>query len=91
MTTTPTHPKETPMTVTATAPATTTPVNPYTIPAKVTGWAVIIVFLGALWGAGNDPENAAWSAFAVVAMIACYLYNKIRQAAFAARTKRNAR
>ncbi|MGX6605688.1 hypothetical protein ACWKSP_26675 [Micromonosporaceae bacterium Da 78-11] len=66
-------------------PTMTTPTvtkNPYNIQTRITGWAVVAVFLGALWGAGHDPENASWSAFALVAIISIYAYNKIRQVAF---------
>jgi hypothetical protein len=77
------QPKESPMTTTT--PETTTvstPTNPYRIPAIITGWGVVAVFIGALWGAGHNPEHAEWSAFALVAIIAVYAYNKIRATAF---------
>jgi hypothetical protein len=40
------------------------------------------VFLAALWGAGHHPDDAGVSAFAVVVMIALYLFNKARKVAF---------
>lgn len=70
--TTTTEPTVKPITVT----------NPHRIPALITGWAVIAVFLGALWGAGHHPADAGVSAFAVVAMVSIYLYNKARKVAF---------
>jgi len=73
-----TNPKESPMTAT-----TTTQIkNPHRIPALITGWAVIAVVLGALWGAGRDPQHAAWSGLAVVAIVAIYGYHKVRKATF---------
>lgn len=60
----------------------TTVTNPHRVPTILTGWAVIAVFLGALWGAGHDPKHAGISAFAVVVMIGVYLYNKARKVAF---------
>ena len=72
-----TQPKETPMTATS-APTK----NPHHVPTLITGWAVVAVILGALWGAGRDPEHAAWSGLAVVAIIAVWGYNKVRKTAF---------
>jgi len=77
------HQKENTMTATTqTAARPITVANPHRIPTLITGWAVIAVFLGALWGAGHHPDDAAWSAFAVIAMIGIYLYNKARKVTF---------
>ena len=86
-----TYLKETDMTTTAhapTAPNLTTR-NPHRLPARVTGWGVVLVFLGAMWGAGHDPANAAWSAAAVVLMVGFYLSNKVKQFTFDRRTRRS--
>lgn len=68
------------MTATATAAAPTIPANPHRIPAAITGWAIPFVVLGALWGAGHQPEDASWSAAAVVAIVAIFALHKTRQA-----------
>lgn len=66
------------MTTTATTQAPAQVSNPHRIGTLITGWAIPIVFLGALYGASTTPEHAGWSAFAVLAIIACYAYNKVR-------------
>jgi hypothetical protein len=53
--------------------------NPHRIPTLITGWAVIATVIGGLYGASHDPEHASWSAFAIVASIGVYLYNKVRK------------
>jgi hypothetical protein len=77
------------MTTTQAGPAQAADVrNPHRIPARLTGWGVVLVFLGAMRGAGHDPKNAAWSAAAVVLMVGFYLSNKVRQLAFDRHTRR---
>jgi hypothetical protein len=76
-------------TITPTTPTTPTATekNPHTIATAITGWGLIAVFLGALWGAGHDPAHASWSALAVVAAIVCYVVNKTRKIAHNLRTR----
>jgi hypothetical protein len=62
--------------------------NPHRIPTLITGWGVPFVFIGALFGAGRDPEHAAWSGFAIVAIVVLYLVNKVRKAAYDRRAAR---
>lgn len=61
--------------------------NPHKIPTLITGWAVIAVVLGAMWGTASDPAHAGVSAAAVVAIVAAYLVNKVRMVAYARRTR----
>ena len=62
-------------TTTTTRPAT----NPHHISTVITSWAIPFVFLGAMWGAGHNPEHADWSAFAVFAIVAIHFVQRIRR------------
>lgn len=62
--------------------------NPHRIPVQITGWAVVAVSLGAAWGAIHDPQHAGVSAAAWVAMVALYLVNLVRMAAYAVRSRK---
>jgi hypothetical protein len=56
------------------------PANPHHVGTIITAWAIPFVFIGALWGAGHDPEHAGVSAFAFVAIVAIHLVQRIRRA-----------
>ncbi len=62
--------------------------NPHTLLTKLTGFALIATVIGGLYGAGQHPEAAEWSALAIVAAIGIYLFHKTRAVLWA---RRNAR
>lgn len=64
--------------------------NPHRVPTQITGVALIATIIGALYGASTQPEHAEWSAFAVAAAIAVYLYNKARKVAYDRRASKAA-
>ncbi len=53
--------------------------NPHHVGTVITGWAIPLIFVGALWGAGHDPANASWSALAFVVIVALHLVQRIRR------------
>ncbi len=74
------NPKENTMTATTTQPATTT--NPHQAATVITMVAIPLIFLGAMWGAGNNPEHAEWSGFAVLAIVALHVMKRIQRNAW---------
>ncbi len=72
--------KENAMTTTTARPVETT--NPHHVPALITLWAIPLVFIGALWGAGNNPENAEWSGFAFLLIVGLHVMKRVQRNAW---------
>ena len=66
---------------TTTRPATTVQpaTNPHQIGTVITMVAIPIVFIGAMWGAGNHPEHAGISGTAFLVIVALHIVKRIQR------------